>query len=74
MIGADWQRTKVQASDCPRITPEELEKQRRSLGDMFYRQEFNCEFVAQENAVFSYDLFKASFNPDIKSYFERGGR
>lgn len=38
--GEDWKRIEVQAAQCPRITPDELEKQKRSMGEMFFRQEF----------------------------------
>ena len=54
---------------CPRISPEELERQRRSLGSMFFRQEFNCEFVETTDQVFGYDMVQSAFNENIKPLF-----
>ena len=70
--GDDWKRVEVPAAQCPRISPEELEKQRRSLGSMFFRQEFNCEFVETVDTVFGYDLVQGAFSDDVKPLFERG--
>ena len=67
--GPEWQRVEIRADQCPRITPEELEKQRRSLGDMFFRQEFNCEFVETTDSVFHYDTIKRAFTDDVKPLF-----
>ena len=44
MSGRDWERYKVPASMCPRITEEFLEEERIALGDYFYRQEYLCSF------------------------------
>ena len=38
--GEGWQRFKVPAKDCPRISPDFLEEERRTLGDFLYRQEY----------------------------------
>jgi len=43
--GAGWQRVKVTAHDCPRIAPAFLAEERAALGDFWYRQEYECEFV-----------------------------
>jgi len=67
--GDDWKRIEIPAEKCPRISPEELERQRRSLGSMFFRQEFCCEFVETTDQVFSYDTVKKAFNKNIKPLF-----
>ena len=59
----------VPATKCQRISPEELERQRRSLGSMFFRQEFNCEFVETIDQVFNYDMVKAAFDKNVKPLF-----
>ena len=41
---ADWERVKVTAEDCPRIAPEFLEEQKKSLGERWFRQEYLCSF------------------------------
>lgn len=48
-----WERIEVRADRCPRITPEFLESERRSLGSRWYQQEFCCSFEEATDAVFS---------------------
>jgi hypothetical protein len=67
--GDDWKRIEIPATKCPRISPEDLERQRRSLGSMFFRQEFNCEFVETIDTVFNYDMVQKAFSDDIKPLF-----
>jgi hypothetical protein len=40
--GATWQRTLVTAHECPRIDPKWLERERNTIGDWWYRQEYLC--------------------------------
>jgi hypothetical protein len=63
--GKDWDRIKIMASDCPRITAEFLEDERRELGELMYRQEYLCEFVDQDTQVFPSELIDAAFRADI---------
>lgn len=51
----DWERVRVTATECPRISAEFLAEERRSLGDRFYRQEYLCEFTETIDAVFSWE-------------------
>src|SRR4029077_11974686 len=51
--GEWWVRIGVAAPDCPRIDAEFLSEERASGGDKWYRQEYLCEFVEREGAVFS---------------------
>jgi hypothetical protein len=67
--GNDWKRIEIPASKCPRISTEELERQRRSLGNMFFRQEFCCEFVETTDQVFGYDMVQSAFDENIKPLF-----
>lgn len=39
------ERIKVHAKDCPRITAEFLESERRSMGRDLFAQEYGCEFI-----------------------------
>jgi len=70
--GDDWKRIEIPATKCPRISPEDLERQRRSLGSMFYRQEFMCEFVETVDQVFGYDLVQSAFDENVKPLFGEG--
>jgi len=50
--GADWARIEIPADQVPRIKPQFLEQERRSLGESWYRQEYCCSFVALEGRVY----------------------
>ncbi len=50
--GEGWHRTQVVATQCKRISPEFLERERRSLGERWYQQEYECSFQAAAGAVF----------------------
>ena len=52
--GAAWHRLKVTADQCPRISAEFLAEEKAAMGPTFYRQEYFCEFLQPDNAVFSY--------------------
>ena len=49
-----WQRITVQATDCPRISPSFLEEERAAMTEHYFRQEYMCEFLSHNRAVFSH--------------------
>lgn len=67
--GDEWRRIQITAAECPRMTEQQLEQQRRSMGDMFFRQEFLCEFVDTAEQTFGYDLIQRAFADDVKPLF-----
>jgi phage FluMu gp28-like protein len=48
----------VRAEQCPRITKEFLEEQRRDIGELRYKMEYKAEFVEDENSFFKQDLIR----------------
>jgi hypothetical protein len=68
----DWKRVLITAHECPRISPEWLENERRAMPDFWYRQEFLCEFCETIDSVFSYDDIAAALSADIKPLFQKG--
>lgn len=58
--GEGWQRTKITADQCPRISPEWLENERHMIGEWQFRQEFQCEFVDTQEQFFSSELVEAA--------------
>jgi phage FluMu gp28-like protein len=48
----------VKAGVCPLISKEFLEEQRRDIGELRYRMEYEAEFVEDENSFFSQDLIR----------------
>jgi hypothetical protein len=47
-----WERYKVTATECPRISAAFLAEERRNLGDWWFRQEYLCEFLDAQSAAF----------------------
>ncbi|MFN0167743.1 MAG: hypothetical protein ACKV22_15055, partial [Bryobacteraceae bacterium] len=50
--GAEWFRLQVPATCCPRFPPRILERERRVLGEFWFRQEFLCEFSGNGDGFF----------------------
>jgi hypothetical protein len=68
----DWERVKVTAPECPRITPEFLAEERRALGERWYRQEYLCSFEDTIDAVFAYADIQAALDNEVQPLF--GGK
>lgn len=68
--GEGWERTRITAAECARITPEFLAKERRQLGEFIYMQEYECEFVDAESAVFSSELIARALCSDLQPLWE----
>jgi hypothetical protein len=64
-----WERIRLTADQCPRITREFLEQERRSLGDRWFNQEYLCSFEDLVGAIFSEELIERSFSDDAH-YFD----
>jgi hypothetical protein len=50
--GLGWEKVEIRADQCPRISKEFLERERISLGERWYRQEYECSFEDVVDAVF----------------------
>ena len=71
-IGDRWERVKVTAYDCPRISPAFLAEERASLGALHFASEYLCEFVDNVNAVFSSELIARAFTSEVAPLFGGG--
>jgi hypothetical protein len=47
-----WERIRIPAEMCPRIPADFLAEERLSLGEMYFRQEYGCEFSAMAGLVY----------------------
>ncbi len=65
----EWQRVKITGADCPRMDAEKLEKQKKSMGDMFFRQEYRCEFLDNTLQTFQSGLVEAAMDDSIMPLF-----
>jgi len=61
-----WASWEVPATMIPhRIPPAFLEEQRRIMDERYFRQEFLCEFLDVEDAVFSGELIERATGHDV---------
>jgi len=63
---AGWERVQVKASDCPRIQADFLEEERATLGEQWFRQEYECEFVDGTSGLFGLDMVEAAIREDVE--------
>jgi hypothetical protein len=71
--GHGWERFCITAEECPRISPEFLEQERRSLPAWVYRQEYECSFEETQDAVFSAEDVQAALDETVRPLFFGGG-
>lgn len=62
-----WKRVKATALDCPRIPKAFLQDERDSLGERWYRQEYECSFEDVEDAVFRSEDIDAALQSDLEA-------
>ncbi len=67
--GVGWERVRVTAEDCARISADFLTQERASLGDWWYRQEYSCEFVDADGAAFGHDLIRRALSNNVRPLF-----
>jgi hypothetical protein len=67
--GDEWTRTKVSAQDCPRITQAFLDSERKALGEYFYRQEYECQFVDSAHQLFRSSDIERAISDEVKPLF-----
>lgn len=63
----DWKKVMITADDCPRITKEFLDREKREVGEWWLRQEYYCEFVDAQTQLFSHEDIMAAITPDVRS-------
>jgi len=66
--GEGWERIRITARECPRISAEYLEQERRELGPLLYSQEHDCEFVDPDSSAFSSALIEAALVDDFEAF------
>jgi len=64
-----WERLRITAPDCPRISPEFLAEEERTLGQRWFAQEYLCNFAETVGQVFADADIQAAFACDIKPLF-----
>jgi hypothetical protein len=69
--GDAWERTRITAEQCPRISAAFLDAERHSLPRIWFQSEYECLFTDTEDSVFSYDSVMACLDPTVKPLWER---
>ncbi len=59
---ARWHRILAPATECPRIPKESLEEDRAQMGNLWFRQEYLCEFVENGQTYFARELVRAALD------------
>ncbi len=67
--GADWERVEITAYDCPRIPRAWLDKERATIGDWWFEQEYLCQFKETTEQVFGYDDVMGALSADVPLLF-----
>jgi Terminase large subunit, T4likevirus-type, N-terminal len=64
--GIDWEKVSVPARECPRISSEFLEAERRTMTAYQFQQEYECAFVEGLNSIFDYNTVHGAFSSEFK--------
>jgi hypothetical protein len=65
----NWERVKITAAECPRITAEFLAEEEQALGPRWYRQEYFCSFEDAIDQLFAHADVAAALADDIAPLF-----
>jgi len=66
----DWQRVKVTADMCPRITKEFLAEELNALGPQRFSEEYQLEFRDSDEAVFPLGVIQAAFTNEVQPLWQ----
>ncbi|NBJ14708.1 MAG: hypothetical protein FNP40_03875 [Dehalobacter sp. 4CP] len=59
-----WERYEIPAEQCPRITKEFLEEERRI--NPWFEQEYHCKFLETVDSVFTYEQVAAAMSEEVE--------
>jgi hypothetical protein len=65
--GQGWEKFKITARECRRISRDYLAHEMKELGPMLFAQEYLCEFVDAQTSAFSSEMIQAA----LVNNFER---
>ena len=63
-----WERYEVPAQECPRISPEFLDEERRTMGAWWFSQEYECQFCEAESQAFSREDVERAFSEEVEQW------
>jgi hypothetical protein len=66
----EWLRVKITATECRRITPAFLAREKKRMAPWRYATEYLCQFGTDESrSVFPYALVRAAISKAVKPLF-----
>lgn len=69
----DWRWWKIPAHLCPRITPDFLEEEQRTIGDWWFQQEYGCTFLDAKTQAFRTEDIEQAFAEEYETWDLGGG-
>ncbi|MCZ6508512.1 MAG: terminase family protein [Acidobacteria bacterium] len=63
-----WERYEVPAVECPRISAEFLEEERRTLGEWWFKQEYECHFMDAQTQPFRSEDIEMAFEEEVETW------
>jgi hypothetical protein len=63
-----WERYEVPATQVPRISPEFLAEERRTLGEWWFEQEYMCRFLDAETQAFRREDIDRAFEEELQAW------
>jgi len=69
--GEGIERIRIIGRECPRISSEFLDQQRKKLGPVIFAQEFEGEFTDAESSAFSSELIELALVDDFEPFWPR---
>jgi hypothetical protein len=66
---ATWERIEYRAVDNPRVDPLWLAEERLILGPRWYLQEYGCQFLESDDAMFLTEAIEAAFDDSVEPLF-----
>jgi hypothetical protein len=64
--GDEWERVTVKGEECSRIPSKFLAQEQAVMGDRWFRQEYCCEFVDDDESLFDSDVIRAAITDDVE--------
>jgi phage FluMu gp28-like protein len=64
--GQDWQKVKITADQCARIDRDWLAREKETVGDWWFRQEYSCEFLETTDSFFSFGDIERAITDEVK--------
>ena len=63
-----WEKISVTGQECPRITADFLEQEKKAIGEFWFRQEYLCEFLEPEGSLFSLEEIEDAFSDEVEGW------